>query len=139
MFEADLSEVKKGDIVGLAMYNSVHNIGFIEAVSGGIIKLHTLLGQNKMAFSQDYGREKVGFSPDKLNGSYANGMSIGSVVELPQRLENELRALDFSLQGKSALQCKILLTKKDDIVRETLDIMRTAALKPQLEIPGMRL
>lgn len=147
MFEADLSEIKEGDIVGLTMYNSVHNIGFVDEISGGIIKLHTLLGQTKMAFSQDYGREpdtpeqarRAALSPERLNGPFAKGMSIGSIAELPDRLVTELRALDCSLKGKSALQCKILVAKKDEFVREALGIMRTAALQPQIELPGMRL
>lgn len=147
MFEANLSDVKEGDIVGLTMYNSVHNIGFVNEVSGGIIKLHTLLGQTKMAFSQDYGRVpentekslRASLSPERLNGPSAKGMSIGSIPELPDRLITELRSLDYSLKGKSALQCKILVAKKDEIVRETLSIMRSAALQPQIELPGMRL
>jgi len=147
MFEANLSDVKEGDIVGLTMYNSVHNIGFVDSVSGGIIRLHTLLGQMELAFSQDYGCDpgtlsqpfRAELSPERLNGPLAKGIAIGAIVELPDRLSRELRALDFSLKGKSVLQSKILISRKDEIIREALDVMRTAALKPQMELPGMRL
>jgi len=147
MYEADLYDIKVGDIVGLTMFNSVHNIGFVDSVANGIIRLHTLLGQMELAFSQDYGRDpstlshpfRAELSPERLNGPLARGIAIGAVVELPDRISSELRALDFSLKGKSVLQSKILISRKDETIREALDIMRTAALKPQLELPGMRL
>lgn len=147
MFEADLSEIKAGDIVGLTMYNSVHNIGFVDDVSGGIIRLHTLLGQTKLAFSQDYGRtpetpdqaRRASLSPERLNGLAAKGISIGAVAELPERLVSELRALDHSLSGKSALQARVVPAKKEDIFQEARQILKEAALNPQTQLPGMRM
>lgn len=144
MYEADFDKINIGDIVGLTMYNSVHNIGFVDDVSGRIIRLHTLIGQSTLAFSKDYaaGRNDLRmrrFSPESLNGTSAKGMSIGPLVELPDRIVETLRHLDLSLKNKSALQSKIIIKKHDDIVREALSIMREAALKPQIELPGLRL
>lgn len=147
MFEADLREIKAGDIVGLTMYGSVHNIGFVDEVSGGIIRLHTLLGQSKLAFSQDYGQtsetadqtRRSQLSPERLNGASAKGISIGAATELPERLISELRALDYSLKKTSALQARVLLAKKDDIFQEARQIFKEAALKPQIQLPGMRM
>lgn len=85
MYEADFDKINIGDIVGLTMYNSVHNIGFVDDVSGRIIRLHTLIGQSTLAFSKDYARGRNDlrmrrFSPESLNGTSAKGMSIGLLL-----------------------------------------------------------